>query len=180
MGEVGLRGRPPRGRSDRPLAPRRPLCRLDAGVPPDRGRARARPAPARAHGRRGPAAGAGIRGREPRAARRPLNLGARGPYFFMSLSKATLDGEKFMVRTNSSASLAPNSRSMPLSSHSTESGPVVAGGVELADDGVEVDVAVAERAEVPAAPQVAEGQVRAEDAGPAVEASRATSFMWTW
>ena len=35
--------------------------------------------------------------------------------------------------------------------------------------GVEVDVAVAERAEVPAAPDVAEGQERAEEAGPAVE-----------
>ena len=122
-GRGRLRGRPPRGRGDRPLAPRRPLCRLDAGVPPDRGRARARSAPARADGRRGPAPGAGIPGREPAPARRPLNSGPRGAYFFMSLSKATLDGEKFMARTNSSASLAPNSRSMALSSHSTESGP---------------------------------------------------------
>ena len=41
--------------------------------------------------------------------------------------------------------------------------------VELADDLLEIDVAVAGGAEVPAAPQVAERQVRAEDAGLAVE-----------
>ena len=39
-------------------------------------------------------------------------------------SKATRLGSKSSLRTNSRASLAPRSRSMPLSSHSTESGPV--------------------------------------------------------
>ena len=38
-------------------------------------------------------------------------------------SKATVDGEKSVARTNASASGAPQSRSMPESSHSIESGP---------------------------------------------------------
>ena len=45
-------------------------------------------------------------------------------YFPKSLSKAIADGAKLSERTNSQASLAPYSRSMPLSSHSTDSGPV--------------------------------------------------------
>src|SRR5690554_1881064 len=45
-------------------------------------------------------------------------------YFFMASSKAMADGGKLMRRTNSSDSLAPNSRSMPLSSHSTDRGPL--------------------------------------------------------
>ncbi len=38
-------------------------------------------------------------------------------------SNATVEGSKSTLRTNSQASAAPCSRSMPLSSHSTESGP---------------------------------------------------------
>jgi carboxyl-terminal processing protease len=49
---------------------------------------------------------------------------ARPNHFFMSLSNAMADGEKSIDRTNASASRAPYSRSMPLSSHSTESGPL--------------------------------------------------------
>ena len=49
---------------------------------------------------------------------------------------------------------------------------VVADLVEGAGDGVEVDLAAARRAEVPAAAGVAEVQVRAEDAGLAVERPR--------
>ena len=56
----------------------------------------------------------------PAAARAAAGLGT---YCFMSPSKATSEGEKFIFFTNWADSSAPNSRSMPLSSHSTESGP---------------------------------------------------------
>lgn len=39
-------------------------------------------------------------------------------------SKAVSDGAKSMLRTNSQASAAPCSRSMPMSSHSTDRGPL--------------------------------------------------------
>jgi nucleoside-diphosphate-sugar epimerase len=42
----------------------------------------------------------------------------------IAASKATFDGAKSAPRTKRRASAAPHSRSMPLSSHSTESGPV--------------------------------------------------------
>src|SRR5205823_14024143 len=51
--------------------------------------------------------------------------------------------------------------------------PLVPGRVQGPDDLVEVDVAVAEGAEIPAAAGIAERQVRAEDAGAAVEADGA-------
>src|SRR5207248_1769242 len=50
---------------------------------------------------------------------------------------------------------------------------LVAGHIQGADDLVEVDVTVTEGAEIPAAARVAEWQVRAEDAGAAVEADGA-------
>lgn len=43
--------------------------------------------------------------------------------FSMLPSKATEEGAKFILRTKARDSRAPNSRSMPLSSHSTERGP---------------------------------------------------------
>ncbi len=46
-----------------------------------------------------------------------------GGYFFNALSNATFDGEKLILRTNSRDSFAPNSLSIPESSHSTDSGP---------------------------------------------------------
>ena len=45
------------------------------------------------------------------------------PDFCIAASNAISDGEKSVLRTNASASGAPQSRSMPLSSHSIESGP---------------------------------------------------------
>src|SRR5207253_2521887 len=65
--------------------------------------------------------------------------------------------------------LAVHARVFPLDGER----PLVAGRVQGADDLVEVDVAVAEGAEIPAAAGVAEGQVGAEDAGAAVEADGA-------
>jgi hypothetical protein len=44
-------------------------------------------------------------------------------YFWNAASNATELGGKSFFLTNAHASAAPNSRSMPLSSHSTESGP---------------------------------------------------------
>ena len=49
---------------------------------------------------------------------------AHSPAFCIAASNATVDGAKSLRRTNASASAAPQSRSMPLSSHSIESGPV--------------------------------------------------------
>ena len=45
------------------------------------------------------------------------------PAFCIAASKAISEGAKSVRRTNASASGAPQSRSMPLSSHSIESGP---------------------------------------------------------
>jgi hypothetical protein len=45
-------------------------------------------------------------------------------YFWNAASNATELGGKSFFFTSAAASAAPNSRSMPLSSHSTESGPV--------------------------------------------------------
>ena len=75
-------------------------------------------------------------------------------------SKARPDDLKSTRLVNSQASLAPCSRSMPLSSHSIESGTVVTVVVQLADDLLEIDAAMAERAEVPAAALFPEVEVR--------------------
>ena len=48
---------------------------------------------------------------------------SRNQSTFSAASKLKSDGSKFIRRTNSSASFAPCMRSMPLSSHSTHSGP---------------------------------------------------------
>ena len=57
---------------------------------------------------------------------KPLTLAGRPDYALASSkaeSNARADGEKSSFLVNSQASRAPNSRSMPLSSHSIESGP---------------------------------------------------------
>src|ERR671915_286166 len=56
------------------------------------------------------------------AHRHEANL-AHHASFAKAASKATSDGEKSVPRTKASASGAPQSRSMPESSHSIESGP---------------------------------------------------------
>lgn len=43
--------------------------------------------------------------------------------FFNASSKATSEGEKLIFLVNAQASMPPNTLSMPLSSHSIESGP---------------------------------------------------------
>ena len=56
--------------------------------------------------------------------RRPnADPAAHDPAFCIAASKAISEGEKSVRRTYASASAAPQSRSMPLSSHSIESGP---------------------------------------------------------
>ena len=102
--------------------------------------------------------------------RQEADLVAHDCAFCIAASNAISDGEKSVRRTNASASGAPQSRSMPLSSHSIESGPCVADPVQRAEELLEVDVAVAGRDEVPAARLVAEVQVRGEDRAAAVEA----------
>ena len=76
---------------------------------------------------------------------------------------------KSRLRTNWQASLAPASRSMPTSSHSTDSGPCVADLVQRADDLLEIDAAAARRAEFPAAARIAKLQMAAQNAAAAVE-----------
>src|SRR5208337_1224845 len=60
------------------------------------------------------------RGEFLRYARRPYE---RFRHFCIAASKATFEGAKSTLRTKATASLAPNSRSIPESSHSTERGP---------------------------------------------------------
>ena len=74
--------------------------------------------------------------------------------------------------TNLAASAAPYSRSMPRVFPLDRERAVVADGVQGPGDLLEVDLAAARRAEVPAAAGVAEVQVRAEDARLAVERPR--------
>ena len=93
-----------------------------------------------------------------------------GNFFFSNAaSNATLLGVKSSFFTNSHASRAPCSRSMPPSSHSTLRGPGVAGVVQGADDFLKVHRAAARRAEVPTAARVAEVKVAGQNAGAAVE-----------
>ena len=78
--------------------------------------------------------------------------------------ESTSRGVRSRRRTMASASGAPWSRFMPLSSHSTDSGPCVADVVQRAEDALEGHAAAPRRDEVPAAAVVAEGQVRGQDA----------------
>lgn len=55
---------------------------------------------------------------------RPTAFHGDALYFFIAASKAMSEGEKLTLRTNCKDSLAPNSLSIPLSSHSTDKGPL--------------------------------------------------------
>ncbi len=62
-----------------------------------------------------------------RSERKLQDAWTAGPYWFSlskAPSKAMLLGEKLIFLTKAQASVAPNSRSMPMSSHSTDNGPL--------------------------------------------------------
>ena len=61
---------------------------------------------------------------------------------------------------------------MPLSSHSIDSGAGIADVIQRSDDLFEINTAVTERTEIPAALGVAEVEVRSENAGPSVKLER--------
>src|SRR6218665_3145400 len=84
-------------------------------------------------------------------------------------SNAWVDGLKSSRLQKAALSVAPCTRSMRLSSHSTDSGPWVAGGVvERDDDGFEVDQAAPHAAKIPIAPRIAKAGVAAKHAHRAV------------
>ena len=86
------------------------------------GRSHASPSPSIGFRQSGPAGGRSLPGNTP--LRRGFWNPPRSPAQFLSAaSKLNVEGSKLMRRTNSYASAAPAMRSMPLSSHSTHSGP---------------------------------------------------------
>ena len=107
----------PNPRSPKPPPSRSPSRRRPAGWTPNRNKK-----PLSREGFLGRGRGGGISFFEKKSLPRK-NIAFYSQSLFSAASKATSEGSKFTLWVKSQASLAPNMRSMPESSHSTQSGP---------------------------------------------------------